>query len=56
MADDKIARLRPNETPDWPPAGSASDFPNGHEQRSSTGQIWRVVSGQWVRVRAGNDL
>lgn len=34
----------------WPPRDSASSYSEGHQQRGSTGQLWQVHQGQWVRV------
>lgn len=36
--------------PDWPPAGSAHDVPNGTKRRGSTGQLFQAIGGQWVRL------
>jgi hypothetical protein len=34
----------------WPPRASASDFEDGHRAYGSTGQLFEVVNGRWVRV------
>lgn len=42
-----------DEAPDWPPQGSAWRFQEGHRQHGSTGQLFEVQNGQWVRIRVG---
>jgi len=37
--------------PDWPPQSSASKLPEGTLKYGSTGQLWEVRGGVWVRVR-----
>lgn len=44
-----------NQTPDWPPKGSAIGLPDGTQQRGSTGQLFEVRNGQWVRVQITED-
>lgn len=39
-----------DEQPDWQPRASAIGLPDGHQRHGSTGQLWEVRSGQWVRV------
>lgn len=39
----------PHDTPDWPPAASARDFPEGTGRHGSTGQLWLVRDGRWAR-------
>ncbi len=41
-----------DDTPDWPPAASANSYPEGTRKHGSTGQLWQVRSGQWVRLKA----
>lgn len=36
--------------PDWPPAASASNYPEGFVASGSTGQRWQVRNGRWVRL------
>lgn len=36
-------------TSDWPPRQSAFLLPEGTRKYGSTGQLWEVRSGQWVR-------
>jgi hypothetical protein len=40
-----------DEMPDWPPKGSAFNYPEGTFRDGSTGQRFVVKNGQWVRVR-----
>lgn len=35
---------------DWPPRSSAWQLPEGTKRYSSTGQLWRVESGRWLRI------
>lgn len=35
---------------DWPPRSSAWQLPEGTKRYGSTGQLWQVTSGKWVRV------
>jgi len=35
--------------PDWPPRISASKLPDGTRRRGSTGQLFEVCNGQWIR-------
>lgn len=39
--------------PDWPPAGSAWNLPEGTQRYGSTGQLFEVRNKQWVRVEKG---
>jgi RecJ-like exonuclease len=41
---------------DWMPRASAFDLPEGTERHGSTGQLWRVKNGQWVRVETTDGL
>jgi len=53
--DDETLAAEPIESrPDWPPRASASVFPDGHQSYGSTGQLFEVKNGQWVRVREPN--
>jgi hypothetical protein len=36
--------------PDWPPRDTASQYPEGYAKRGSTGQLFEVKYGRWVRV------
>lgn len=49
--DDPIGRAEPigGERP-WEPRQSASMLPHGYQQRGSTGQLFEVRNGGWVRV------
>ena len=38
------------EAPDWPPAASAYGLQEGYRRHGSTGQLFEVKNGQWVRV------
>lgn len=40
-----------DEMPDWPPQVSASGLPENETRYGSTGQLFQVRSGRWVRVR-----
>jgi hypothetical protein len=40
-----------NEMPDWPPRASAIGLPDGERRYGSTGQLFEVNNGQWIRVR-----
>lgn len=40
------------DQPDWPPRSSAGDYPEGTRKPGSTGQLWQVRNGQWVRLTA----
>jgi hypothetical protein len=40
--------------PDWPPAASAFDKPEGTRARGSTGQLFAAMNGRWVRVPIGD--
>lgn len=40
-----------DEMPDWPPMRSATGLPDGEQGHGSTGQLFEVKNGQWVRVR-----
>lgn len=40
-----------DDQPDWPPAASATVFPDGTHRYGSTGQVWTVVEAAWVRVK-----
>ena len=42
--------LRDDNQPDWPPSSSAAAHPEGTRKYGSTGQLWQVRSGQWVRL------
>jgi hypothetical protein len=46
-----VVKLRPDEGPDVPPRESASIHKDGVMRRGSTGQLWRAIEGQWVRIR-----
>jgi hypothetical protein len=37
-------------TPDWPPRASARDYSEGTRKHGSTGQVWEVRNGAWVRI------
>lgn len=39
-----------SDAPDWPSKASASDYPEGTRKAGSTGQVWQVRDGQWVRL------
>lgn len=39
-----------NAQPDWMPRASAIGLPDGHQRHGSTGQLWEVRNGQWVRI------
>lgn len=39
-----------DKAPDWMPAASAFDFPEGERRYGSTGQVWQVRNRQWVRI------
>ena len=43
------SRLRAVD-PDWPPRMSAIDLPDHYLCRGSTGQLFEVQNGQWVRM------
>lgn len=36
--------------PDWPPRKSAYQLAEGTRGRGSTGQLFEVTNGQWVRI------
>lgn len=40
----------------WPPRDSASSYSEGHQKRGSTGQLWQVHQGKWVRVPEPNAV
>ncbi len=42
-----------HEMPDWPPRGSAVGLPDGEFKYGSTGQLFEVKNGQWIRARGG---
>ena len=50
--DDKT---QDDKTPDWPPRRSAVGLPEGELGYGSTGQLWAVNNGQWIRVRLGKQ-
>jgi hypothetical protein len=35
---------------DWPPQASAIHLPDGERRRGSTGQLFEVKNGTWVRM------
>ena len=37
--------------PDWPPRVSAIGLPDGHRRFGSTGQLFEVRNGQWMRIK-----
>jgi hypothetical protein len=41
------------QQPDWPPRSSAFNWPEGTRRHGSTGQLWEVKDGIWVRVDPG---
>lgn len=43
------------QQPDWPPRKSAGGLPNGFFQRGSTGQLFTVKEGQWLRVEVPGE-
>jgi hypothetical protein len=53
MKDDQMTDRPEDEMPNWPPADSAWRHPEGTRKHGSTGQLFEVQIGQWVRVRTG---
>ena len=41
--------FKEEQTPDWPPASSAVGLADGVRRYGSTGQLWEVKGGQWIR-------
>lgn len=40
-----------HDAPDWPPKSSAARLRDGTTRYGSTGQLFEVKNGRWVRVR-----
>src|SRR5207247_1238231 len=45
-----------HEIPDWPPHLSAVDLPDGEFRHGSTGQLFEVKNGQWIRASGGRPV
>jgi hypothetical protein len=45
-----------DDMPDWPPVMSAADMPDGLRRYGSTGQLFEVKNGRWVRVPLGRPV
>ena len=41
--------------PDWPPRVSATGLREGHRRFGSTGQLFEVRNGRWVRIKKANE-
>ncbi len=51
MIDAAWERHKAAAMPDWPPQVSAVGLLDGERRHGSTGQLFEVKNGQWIRVR-----